>query len=79
MKTNKEMYDKESKHDRFKRVATKRVNDILSKIDTLSNLSNKSAYNYTEDDISKMYRAIELKLKESKLSFKIQKKKNFKL
>jgi hypothetical protein len=69
----------ESKHDKFKRVATKRVNDIISKIDTLSNCSNKSAYEYTDEDISKIFKAIETKLKESKLIFKPAKKSEFKL
>ena len=69
----------ENKHEKFKRIATKRVNDILNKIDVLGNCSNKSNYSYTEEDVQKIFRAIELKLKETKTSFKTKKEKGFEL
>lgn len=67
----------EEKHEKFKRIATKRVNEILSKIDTLGNCSNKSNYSYEEEDIQKIFKAIEQKLKETKSLFKTKKEKDF--
>ena len=42
--------EKETRHERFKRLASKRTNEILEKIRILGNCSNKSSYEYTEDD-----------------------------
>lgn len=69
----------ETKHDKFKRVASKRVNEILAKIDTLGNCSNKNTYDYTDEDVKKIFKAIENKLKEVKSDFKTNKEKSFKL
>ncbi len=63
----------ESKEDKFKRVATPRVQKIIKAIDTLGNCSG-SGYGYTEDQVEKMFGAIENKLEETKARF--QKKKN---
>lgn len=70
---------KETRNERFKRVATKRVNEILNKIDTLSNCSNKSSYEYSEEEVNKIFKAIDNKLKEAKASFRTSKKDNFTL
>lgn len=40
--------EKETKHDKFKRVATKRVNEILKKIRNLENCSNITSYEYSD-------------------------------
>lgn len=73
------MLDQENKHDKFKRIATKRVNDLLDKLDILGNCSNKSNYSYTDEDIQKIFRAIDLKIKDTKSKFKTKKDKNFSL
>ncbi len=44
---------KETRHERFKRVASKRTNEILEKIRILGNCSNKSSYEYTEEEVIK--------------------------
>lgn len=69
----------EDKHNKFKRLATKRVNEILNKLDILSNCSNKSNYYYTDEDVQKIFNALESKIKETKLQFNTKKKKDFKL
>ena len=63
----------ESKNDKFKRVATKRVNDILKKFELLENCSNKSHYQYTDDEVVKIFTTLEKRLKEVKSSFKLEK------
>ncbi len=59
----------QDKKDRFKRLATTRTNDILKKLRILSNCSNRSAYEYSEDDVNKIFSAIDQAMKESKSKF----------
>ena len=51
------------KKDRFKRVASKRVDNLLSGVRSLSNCSNTNNYEYKEDDVQKMIKAIKDELK----------------
>ena len=71
--------EKESRHDRFRRIASKRTNDILEKIRILGNLSNKSSYECTEEEINKVFSEIEKQLKLAKCRFLAGKREKFKL
>ena len=51
------------KRDRFKNVAGRRVQKILDNIDSLSKCANRSNYDYEEEDVSKMLKAIRDKVK----------------
>jgi hypothetical protein len=51
------------KRDRFKNVAGKRVQKVLDTIDSLAKCANKNNYEYDEDDVSKMMRALKDKVK----------------
>lgn len=73
------MEEKEDKHEKFKRIATKRVNELLNKLEVLGNCSNKSNYSYTDEDIQKIFRAIDNKVKETKSKFKTKRDKGFTL
>lgn len=44
----------ESKSDRFKRLANKRLNNAVKRIGLLGSLSNRSQYEYTSEQIGKM-------------------------
>lgn len=57
------------KRDRFVRIVESRVNKILSGLDNLGKCSNKRNYEYTENDVRKIFREIERKVKETKLQF----------
>ncbi len=46
------------KKERFKNVASRRVQKLLDDIDSLSKCANRSTYDYTEEDVKKMMRAI---------------------
>ncbi|MAZ67497.1 hypothetical protein CL652_01870 [bacterium] len=71
---------KGEKEQRFKRLASSRTNDILNKLRVLSNCSNRSAYDYSEEDINKIFSAIERAVKESRSKFYFPKQKDgFKL
>jgi len=70
----------ETLRDRFKRLATARTNSILQRLKVLGNCSNRSIYEYTEDDIDKIFSEIDRRVKETKAKFHFPKhKKEFKL
>jgi hypothetical protein len=70
----------EDRAQRFKRIATYRTNEVLNKIRLLGNLSNKTNYDYREEEINKIFSAIESQLKIVKAKFHSSKKRNeFKL
>ncbi len=69
----------ENRKDRFKRLATLRTNAVHDKLRLLGNLANKTNYDYDEEDIRKVFSAVESQLREIKLKFSGNKKKEFKL
>ncbi|MDD5015676.1 MAG: hypothetical protein PHW73_11395 [Atribacterota bacterium] len=69
----------ENREQRFKRIAEKRTDKILNDLRILANCSNKSSYAYTEEDINKIFRAIEEELKHVKAKFKISRSNKFTL
>lgn len=62
------------KKERFKRVAEKRTNKIIEQIRLLGNCSNKSNYEYSEEDIKKIFSAIEVELKDTKQKYQTKTK-----
>lgn len=67
---------KETKENKFIRLAEARTNKIIETIKLLGNLSNRSIYEYKEEYINKIFLAIEQELKNSKQKFTTQNKKN---
>ena len=57
---------------RFENVASRRVQKILEQLDTLANCSNKANYEYTDDDVKKIFSAIKEKIKSTEIIFDIQ-------
>lgn len=53
----------ESDREKFVRLANSRVNKAIHSIRIIGNLSNRSNYSYTEDDIEKIFRALQEELK----------------
>jgi len=70
---------KETSRDRFKRLATQRTNSILQRLKVLGNCSNRSVYEYDEEDISKIFSEIERRVKETRAKFHYPKRRAFKL
>jgi hypothetical protein len=64
---------------RFKRLATQRTNTVLQKLKVLGNCSNRSAYEYTEEEVNKIFVEVERKVKETRAKFHFPKEKEFKL
>jgi len=69
----------ETKAERFKRLASLRTNEVLRRLKVLGNCANRSAYEYSEEEVNKIFSAIERKLKEVKAKFHFLKEKEFKL
>ena len=60
---------KESRDERFVRLAERRVNVILDKLRLLGQLSDRRNYEYTDEQISKIFKAIDSELKATKSKF----------
>jgi len=69
----------ETSEERFKRLATKRTNEVLKRLDILGNCANRQVYSYTEKEVEKIFKAIENKIKEVRTKFYFPKKEKFKL
>lgn len=59
----------ESKRERFIRIAEARTNKILDMLKLLGNCSVTSNYEYSEEDVKKIFNALERELKNSKNKF----------
>jgi hypothetical protein len=68
-----------TKRERFKRLAVYRTNEVLRRLKVLGNCANRSAYEYTEEEISKIFSEIERKVKETRAKFHFSSNKEFKL
>ena len=71
--------DNETPEERFKRVAAARTNAIFNKLRILGNCSNRQIYSYSEEDIDKIFSAINRQLREARAKFNSWKEKKFKL
>jgi hypothetical protein len=69
----------EDKREAFVRLAERRTNAVLERVRVLGNLSNPYAYEYTDDDVKRIFSAIEQELKATRLKFQSPKKRQFKL
>ena len=58
--------DKESKRDKFVRLAEARTNKIIDMLQLLGNCSNTSTYSYTQSDVDKIFSTIESEVREVK-------------
>ena len=69
--------ERETKRERFVRLAEARTNKIIDMLQLLGNCSNSSTYDYTQQDVDKIFAAIESEVKEAKKKFnRIESKKS---
>ena len=69
----------ETKEDRFKRVAEKRVQRVLDSLRSLSQCSNKRMYQWDDQQLKKIWQAIESALESCKASFEESEPEEFRL
>ena len=63
---------KESKREKFVRIAEARTNKILNMVALLGNCSNPSIYEYSQSDVNQIFSAIENAIKDAKKKFSAQ-------
>lgn len=69
MKEGKNM---ETKNDRFVRLAEARVNSVIEKIHLIGNLSNRRNYDYSEEEVMELFKAIEIEIQQTKKMFEAE-------
>ena len=55
-----------SKHDNFVRIATARTEKVIQLIESFRNFSNASFYDYTPEELEKIFGSIEESLSDTK-------------
>lgn len=73
------MTNQNDKRERFKKLAVYRTNEVLKRLKVLGNCANRSAYEYTEEEVNKVFSEIEKKVREVKSKFHFPKHKEFRL
>jgi len=68
----------ETKHDKFVRLAEYRTNEILNRIKILGNCANRSVYDFSLEEINRIFSEIEKNLRETKSMFSFKKGSKFK-
>ncbi len=66
------------RRERFLKIASNRTNKIIDDIRLLGNCANENNYEYTMDEVEKMFKAINETLEEAKAKFGDTKKERFK-
>lgn len=70
----------DNKRERFKRLGVYRTNEVLKKLKVLGNCANRSAYDYTQEEVNKIFSEIDRAAKDTKAKFYFPKQKGeFKL
>ena len=67
------MGEGESKHDKFKRLATQRVTNAIKKIELIGNLSS-SGYEYAAEEVEKIFTSLQQTVENTKARFSKSKK-----
>lgn len=57
------------KREKFIRLAEQRVNRAMNDIRLIGNLSNRNAYSFTDDDVKKIFKALQKELDQAKSRF----------
>ena len=73
------MASKETNKEAFRRLATKRTKNVIEKIRILGHCANSQLYEYSEEDVRKIFKAIENELKSVKAKFSQTNEPDFKL
>lgn len=58
-----------TKRDKFLELANNRVNRTIKDIRLIGNLSNRSAYEFSEEDVRKIFRALQRELEAARSRF----------
>jgi hypothetical protein len=67
----------ETKEQRFKRVATKRVHNVLDSIRKLSQCSNRRMYAWNEEQLATIWKAIDQEITRCRARFETEEPEEF--
>ena len=56
--------------EKFKKLATQRVNNALKQIKLISNLANKRTYDYSDDQVRAIFNALKSEVETAQAKFK---------
>lgn len=73
------MATSESKSEAFRRLATRRTNAVTEKLRILGHCANPWQYEYTEEDVKKIFKAIDTELRLVKGKFHNSSRSDFQL
>ena len=65
------MDKKETKREKFERIAERRTNEALKKIRLLKHLSNKNNYDYSDQHVNKIITALKKEIELLEKEFKV--------
>ncbi len=71
--------ENETKNEKFKRLASKRTTNILNQLRLLGNLSNKVNYEYRDEDVRRIFQAIDEELRLIRIKFQQKGRREFRL
>ena len=57
------------RHENFKRLASSRTNEVMKRVKILGNCANRSHYDYTEEEINRIFSELERKIRETNAKF----------
>jgi hypothetical protein len=67
----------ESRHEKFRRIAGRRTNDVLEKLRLLGNCSNALNYEYSDNEVDEIFKAVEEAVCKSRQLFKKKNSESF--
>jgi len=73
------MPQNEKRRKAFLRLATRRTNAVLDRIRVLGHCANRHQYEYDQDDVKKIFRAIEVELRSARAKFQNSQQSEFTL
>ncbi|MBA7704266.1 hypothetical protein ES703_113068 [subsurface metagenome] len=69
----------ESKRDAFRRLATQRTNNVLDRLRVLGHCSNPHLYEYSDEDVKRIFKAIDAELRAVKAKFQNSSRSEFQI
>jgi len=76
---NQEKFKKNKKRLRFEKLAEQRTNNVLKSLKVLGNCGNQNIYEYSKQDVEKIFNTILEVIEETKGKFSFWQDKDFKL
>jgi histidinol phosphatase-like PHP family hydrolase len=73
------MGEKSEERERFERLAEKRTNAVIKKLDVLGHCANRNQYEYEKEEVEEIFKAIRKKTKNVKSQFEFPEEDEFNL